>query len=159
MSKCLLISQLQSPSAVILELKKICHCFHFLPICHEVMGLDAMVLVFWILSFKPAFSLPSFTVKRLFNSSSLSAFRVVSSGYLRLLPFLLTVLIPASDSSNLAFHVMYSTYKLNKQGSNKQPWQTPFPVLNQSIVARLVLIVASCRTYRILKRQVVFPSF
>ena len=26
-------------------------------ICHEVMGLDAMILVFWILSFKPAFSL------------------------------------------------------------------------------------------------------
>ena len=46
MSKCLLISQLQSPSAVILELKKICHCFHFFPTCHEVMGLDAVVLVF-----------------------------------------------------------------------------------------------------------------
>ena len=46
MSKCLLISQLQSPSAVILELKKIGHCFHFFPTCHEVMGLDAVVLVF-----------------------------------------------------------------------------------------------------------------
>ena len=44
-SKSLLISWLQSPSAVILEPKKIvCHCFHFLPIyCHEVMGLDAIV--------------------------------------------------------------------------------------------------------------------
>ena len=41
--------------------KKICHCFHFSPsICHEVMGLDAMVLVFWMLSFKPAFSLALF---------------------------------------------------------------------------------------------------
>ena len=47
-SKRLLISGLQSPSAVILELEKIvCHCFHCSPsICHEVMGPDAMILVF-----------------------------------------------------------------------------------------------------------------
>ena len=47
---------------------KICHCFHFSPsICHEVMGPDAMILVFWMLSFKPAFSLSCFTfIKRLF---------------------------------------------------------------------------------------------
>ena len=46
-SRCLLISGLQSPSAVILEPKKICHCFHFsLSICYEVMGPDAMVFVF-----------------------------------------------------------------------------------------------------------------
>ena len=39
--------------------KKICPCFHFCPfIWHEVMGPDAMILVFWILSFKPAFHLP-----------------------------------------------------------------------------------------------------
>ena len=43
-------------------------------ICHEVMGLDAMILVFWMLSFKPTFSFSSFTfIKRLFSSSSLSA--------------------------------------------------------------------------------------
>ena len=31
---------------------KVCHCFHFsLSICHEVMGPDAMILVFWMLSF------------------------------------------------------------------------------------------------------------
>ena len=41
-------------------------------ICHEVMGPDAIILVFWMLSFKPTFSLSSFTfVKRLFSSSSL----------------------------------------------------------------------------------------
>ena len=35
--------------------KKVCHCFHCLPsICHELMGPDAMILVFWMLSFKPA---------------------------------------------------------------------------------------------------------
>ena len=47
-SKHLLISWLQSPSAVLLEPKKIvCHCCHCFPsVCHEVMGLDAMILVF-----------------------------------------------------------------------------------------------------------------
>ena len=56
-------------------------------------------LLFWILSFKPGFSLSSFTlIRRLFSSSSLSVIRVVSSAYLRLLIFLLTVLIPACDS-------------------------------------------------------------
>ena len=55
-------------------------------ICHEVMGPDAMIFVFWMLSFKPTFSLFTFTfIKRLFSSSSLSAIRVVSPAYLRLL--------------------------------------------------------------------------
>ena len=58
-NKCLLISWLQSPSAVILEPKKIKSAT--VPtvspsICHEVMEPDAMILVFWTLSFKPAFS-------------------------------------------------------------------------------------------------------
>ena len=44
---------------------------------------DAMIFVFWMLSFKPAFSLSAFTfIKRLFSSSYLSAVRVVSSAYL-----------------------------------------------------------------------------
>ena len=43
-------------------------------ICREVMGLDAMILVLRMLSFKPTFSLFSFTfIKRLSISSSLSA--------------------------------------------------------------------------------------
>ena len=55
----------------------------------ELMGLDAMILVFWMLNFKSTFSLSSFTfIKRLFSSSSFSATRVVSSAYLRLLIFL-----------------------------------------------------------------------
>ena len=59
--------------------KKICHCFHFTPsICKKVIGLDAMILVFWMLSFKPDFSFCPFTlIKQLFSSSSLSAIRVV----------------------------------------------------------------------------------
>ena len=61
-----------------------------------------------MLSFKPTFSLSSFTfIKRLF-SSSLSAIRVVSSAYLRLLIFLPATLIPACSSSSPAFHIMYS---------------------------------------------------
>ena len=74
-SKRLLISLLHSPSAVILEPRKIksATVSAFSPsICHEVMGLDAIILVFWMLSSKPTFSLSSFTfIKRLFSSSLL----------------------------------------------------------------------------------------
>ena len=82
---------------------KVNYCFHCFPIylpwsdgtgCHD--------LSFWMLSFKPAFSLSSFIlINRLFSSSSLSAFWVVSSVYLRLI-FLLAVVIPACDSSSPA---------------------------------------------------------
>ena len=93
-NKCLLISWLQSPSPVILEPRKIKSATVSIvspSICHEVMGPDAMILVFWMLSFKPTFLLSSFTfIKRLF-SSSLSAIMVVSSAYLRLLIFLLAI--------------------------------------------------------------------
>ena len=54
------------------------------------MGPEAMIFIFWMLSFKLAFSLSSFTFfKRLCSSSSLSGFRVVSSAYVSLLIFLL----------------------------------------------------------------------
>ena len=109
-------------------------------ICHEVMGPDAMILVFWMLSFKPAFSLFSFTfIKRLFSSSLLSSLRVISSVYPRLLVFLPAVLIPDCASSSPAFHMMYSAFKLNTQGDNIQPWRIPFPIWNQSDVSCLVL--------------------
>ena len=154
-SKHLLISWLQSPSAVILEPKKIKSVtvsIVFPSIYHGVMGPDAMIFAFWMLSFKPAFSLSSFTfIKRLFISS-LSAIRVVSSAYLRLLLSLLAILIPSYALSNPAFHMMYSAYKLTKQGDSIQPWQTPFPIWNQSIVH--VLTVASWPAYRFLRRQV-----
>ena len=134
----LLISWLQSPSAVILELPKrksvtvsVTVSIVSPYICHNVMGPDAMILIFWKSSFKPSFSLYSFTfIKRLFSYSSLSARRVVSSAYLRLVVFLLTVFIPACASSNPAFLMMYSAYKLNKQGDNIQPWCTPFLIWN-----------------------------
>ena len=64
-NKWLLISWLQSPSAVILEPKKIKSVTVSVvspSTCHDMMGLDAMILVFWMLSFKPDFSLSSFTI-------------------------------------------------------------------------------------------------
>ena len=73
---------------------------------------------------------------------------------LRLLIFLLAILIPACALSSLAFNMMYSACKLNKQGDNIQPWCTPFPVLNKSIVPCLFLPVASLPVYRFLRRQV-----
>ena len=113
-SKCLLISWLQSPSEVILEAPKIKSDIVSTvspSISHEVMGPDAMIFIFWMLSFKPTFSLSSFTfIKRLFSSSSLSAIRVVSSAYLRLWIFLQQswfqlVLLPVQRFSWCTLHI------------------------------------------------------
>ena len=115
----------------------ICHCFHFFPFYLPWNdGTNAMILVFWMLNFKPAFSLSSFTlIKRLFSSSSLSAIRVVSSAYLRFLLFLPMILIPACYSSSPVFHIMYSEYinNLGKQGDNIQPCHPPFPILKGKV--------------------------
>ena len=116
-SKHLLISWLLSPSAVILKPKKIksvtvsivspaiCHLF-------EVMRPHAMILVFLMLSFKPVFHSP--LSSRGVTSSSFSAIRVMLSAYPRLLIFLPEILIPACDSSSLAFCMMHSACKLNR---------------------------------------------
>ena len=113
-SKRLLISWLQSPSAVMLEPKKIKSdtvSTVSQSICHEVMGPDA-IFVFWVLIFKSTFSLSSFTfIKRLFISSSLSAIRVVSTAYLRLLIFLPAILIPACASSCPQFFLASLLFK------------------------------------------------
>ena len=128
--------------------------FHFSPIyspwsgearCHD--------LSFLMLSFKPGFSLSFFTfIKRLFSCCSLSAIRVVSYVYLRLLILLPTILIPACVSSSLAFRMMFSAYKLSKQGDNIQPWWTPFPIWNQSLPWS-VLTVASWPAYWFLRSR------
>ena len=157
-SKHLLISRLLSLSAVILEPKKIKSVTVSIvspSICHEVMGPDTMIFVFWMFSVKPAFSVSSLTfIKRLFSSSSLSAIRVVSSEYLRLSIFPPATLIPAYASSSLVFLMMYSAYKLNKQGDNIQPWHTSFPIWNQSGVLCPVLTVSSWFVYRFPRSQV-----
>ena len=129
---------------------------------HEVMGPDTIILVFIILSSKPAFSLSSFTfIKRLF-SSSLSAIRVVSSAYLRLLIFLPGTLIPACDSSSLAFHMMYSAYKLNKQDDNIQPCHTSSPILESCpvlTVTSLTRIQVSQETGKAIWYSHLFKNF
>ena len=95
--------------------------------CHNLSFLST--------EFQGRFSLSSFIlIKRLFSSSSLSAIRLVSSVHLRLLIFLPAILIPAYASSSPAFCMKCSAYKLNKQGDNIQPWCTPFPIWNQSVV-------------------------
>ena len=73
-------------------------------------------------------------IQSFFSSSAVSATRMVSLASLRLLIILPAILIQACASSSLACCIMYSTYKLNKQGDNMQPWCSPFPSLNQSIV-------------------------
>ena len=78
----------------------------------------------------------------------------MSSAYLRSLIFLPAILIPACASCSPAFLMMYSAYKLNKQGDNIQPWRTPFLTSNQSVFPCPVLTLASWPAYRFLKRQV-----
>ena len=106
--KRLLISWLQLLSAVILEppQNKVCNCFHCFPTylpwgdrtrCHGLSFLN--------IKFKLVFSFSFTFIMRFFSSSSVSAVRVVSSAYLRLLIFLLTVLSPGCASSSPVFHM------------------------------------------------------
>ena len=93
---------------------KICHCFHFFSLylpwndgtrCHDLH---------FLLSFKPVFSLFSFTlIKKLFSFSSLFAIKLVWSVHLSLL-FLPAILISLCDSSSLSCRLMFSTSKSNK---------------------------------------------
>ena len=136
-SKHLLISWLQSTSAVILETKKIKPATVSIVspfICHEVMGPDAMILVFWMVSSKTTFS----TLLFQFHQEALQFFafchRVVSSAHMSLLIFFLAVLIPACASSSLAFLMMCSAYNLNKHSDNIQPWGTSFPISQFSVI-------------------------
>ena len=144
-SKHLLISWLQSPcwsGDVGAQENKVYHCFHIFPFylpwsdgtrCHDINFFECWVL-------RQLFHSYFTPIKRLFSSSSFSATRVVSSVYLRLLIFLPTILIPACDSSSPAFHMMYPTQNLNKQGNNIQLCCTPFPTGNQSVVPCKVLL-------------------
>ena len=131
---------------------KVCHCFHCFPIYLPWSdGTRCQDLHFYMVSFKPAFLLSSFTfIKRLFSSSLLSAIRVVSSGiwgywYFSQQSWFQLVLHPAQ-------HFTWCT-PLNKQGDNIQPWCTPLPIFNQSVVLCWILTVASWPTYRFLWRQ------
>ena len=127
---------------------KISQCFYFSPLCLPLSDgtgchyLSFVFFFFLMLSFKPAFSLPSFTlIKRLFSSSSPSVIKMVSSAYLRLLIIIPAILILSCDSSTPAFCMMCSTYKLKKLDDNIQPCHTPFSMLNQSVVPCKILTV------------------
>ena len=109
-SRHLLILWLQSPSTVILETKKMKSVTVSIvspSVCHEVMGPDAMILVFLILSFKPAFSFFHLYQEALWFLFTFCHWSV-SSTYPRMLIFLLAVLIPACDSSSPALRMTYS---------------------------------------------------
>ena len=106
-SKHLLISCLQSLSKVILEPKK------RKSVSASIFSLLFAMKFFLMLSCKPSTLSP--LSRGSLGSSSLYAIRVVLSAYLRLLIFLLEILIPVCASYNLAFLMMYSEYKLNKQ--------------------------------------------
>ena len=118
------------------------------------MGPDAMISIFWMLSFKPAFTLSTFTFIKIFSSSLFSVIKMMSSAYLTLLIFLPAILIPICAASSPSCHMMYCAYKLNKQGDNIHPWHSPFPIWSQSIVPCLVLTVASWHAHGCLKKQV-----
>ena len=142
---------------------KVCHCFHCFPIylpwsdgtrCHDLSFLNVELKTNFFTLF---FHFPQETLR----SSLLSAIRVVSSVYLRLLIFLPEILIPVCASSSPEFHMIYSAYKLNKQGDNIQPWRTPFPIWNQSVVPRPVLTGDSWPAYRfyIIVGNFIFTTF
>ena len=149
-------------SDFVAQKNKISHCFHWFPIYFpwsDGTRCNISFFEYWVLS--QLFPLSSFTfIKKLFTSSLLFAIRVASSAYLRLLIFLLTILIPAYASSSLAFHMMYSANKLNKQSDNIQPWCILFPIWNQSVPCP-VLTDASWPAYIFFTRWssgLVFPS-
>ena len=117
-SKRLLISWLQSPSAVILEPQKIkpdTVSTVSPSISHEVMGPDAMIFIFWMLSFKPTFSLSTFTfIKRFLTSSSLSAY------------FWLLIFLPAILFHRWTFtgHLVGSTHGVREQCPEGEKWDS-----------------------------------
>ena len=96
-SKRLLISWLKSPSVVMLEPKKIKSDTVSPSVSHEVMGADATILVFCMLSFKPAFSLSSFTFKRQGRwKGKFALFRMLATGVERADSYLKADSLPPS---------------------------------------------------------------
>ena len=157
---CLSISYLLSLSTVILKPKKrkICHSFTFsTSICCEVTGPDAMIFIFWKLSFNPAFSLSSFTfIKRIFSSSSLSASKVLSSAY-QLLIFPLgiwmqPVIHPPWHFASCALHIScISTGTACSQSYSFPNFETIYCSMSSSNSI-------SWPAYKFLRRQVRWPG-
>ena len=149
----IVISRLQSPPTVVMMPKKIksipvsivCPFMH-----HKVMGPDAMIVIFWMLNFKRTLSLSTFNfIKRLFVSL-LSAVRVVSSAYRRLLIFLPAILIQLHPTWH--FCMMQSAY-VKQAGLHYKALMQSFPNLNQLMFYVPVLTAAFWPAYRFVKRQ------
>ena len=161
-SKHRLISSLQSPSSVTLEpqnRKSVTASTISPSICHEVMGPDAMIFVFYTLNFKPLFHSPLSPSSRgslvplCFLPLEWYRLHIWSCLYFPGQSWFLHVLHPAQQFVGCTLHV-----KLNRQGDNIQPWNTSSPIMNQSVVLCLVLTVAPWPAYRFLRRQVRWSS-
>ena len=156
-SKRLLISWLQSPSAMILEPPKIKSdtvSTASPSVCHEVMGLMpwSSFSECWVLS-QLFHSLFHFHQEPLYFR-----FTFCHKGGVICISEVMDI-SPGNLDSSLCFiqpsiYMMYSAQKLNKQGDNIQPSHTPFPILNQTAGPCLILNVATWSTYRFLRRQV-----
>ena len=133
---------------------KVWHCFHCFPCLPWSDGTRFHDFVYWMLSFKPAFSFSSFTlIKRFFSSSLLSAHK----GSIICISEVIDI-SPHNLDSSLCFiqpGILDNVHCiLNKQGDSIQLWCTPFPVWNQTIVPCPVLTVASWPACKFLRRQV-----
>ena len=133
-SRHLLISWLQSPSAMVLEPKKIkiCYCFHFSPsICHKVMGPDAMILVFCMLSFKPGFSLTSHVVAFIIHLiSKVVLFMLIASCFhspVMVQPFL-HLPFYTFDVTVCLFYVYFHVFLCHQLASFYFNLRTPFSI-------------------------------
>ena len=123
-------------------------------VSHEVMGPDDRIFIFLMLSFKPASHSPL--------SRSLPGSSAPLHCHKRCVICISEVIDTSPGnldssfcaSSSLAFRMMYSEQKLNKQGDNIRPWRTPFPIWNQSIIPCQVLTAPSRPTYRFRRRQI-----
>ena len=127
-------------------------------ICHEMMGTDDMIFILWMLSFKPTFSLSSFTFIKRHFSSSLFAIRVVSFAYLRLLIFSwqswfqLVCFIHPDIFWDIQIYWNISLH-INKI-STVTIYSLDILLSRFGIVCCSIQTVASWPTYRFLRRQV-----
>ena len=134
------------------KVKSVTPSIFSLSLSREVMGLDVIILLFRMLSFKPAFSLSSFTlIKRLSSPLYFLPFEcyhlhIWYCWYFSWQSWFELVIIQPGIS--------WSAYKLNKQDDNIQPCHLSFPVWNQSVVPCTILTVVFWPTHRFHRRQV-----
>ena len=115
-------------------------------ISYEVMGPNAMIFVFWMLSFKQTFSLSSLAfIKRLFRFCHKDGVICISE---------VIDISPGNLDSSLRFFQSSVSHDVLCRVYSIQPWRTPFPIWSQCVVPCPVLTVASWPAYTFLKRQV-----